>query len=142
MMVKVTDIEQLQRQDHDTLIEVKTMVGNLSTDVKIMGDGINARLIDHEARIRKIEETIISTQPEKNIIRINGIDERMRKIEDLIISVNPDEKIKLLHDVDGRVSGMEKTQLVQRSIGGAIGGILVFILTQAPGWVRFIWKGF
>lgn len=57
--------------DHDTLIEIRTLVGELKSEIKDLKDGTHLQLADHDRRIRGIEETAIRQQ----------IDERVKKYD-------------------------------------------------------------
>lgn len=109
-MKTTIDLEAMQRLDHDTLVRVEAKMDNLSADVKVMGDGIQAKLNDHELRVRKLE--------------------------DLTISVQPLEQIKKLHEVEKKVDGLERLQWLV----GIIGGLIVFVVTQLPNWFRIFFK--
>lgn len=51
--VKVLSIKNAD--DHDLLIELKTRMEGLKTDIKDLKDGTGVQLLDHEARIKKVE---------------------------------------------------------------------------------------
>lgn len=59
--------------DHDTLIEIRTLVGELKGEIKELKDGTHMQLHDHDRRIREIEETGIRQQ----------IDERVKKYDNV-----------------------------------------------------------
>ena len=54
----------LSQADHDTLIELKTIVKGFleqyKTDMKELKDGIKLRVDDHEMRIKTIEDDIVA----------------------------------------------------------------------------------
>ena len=47
------------QSDHDTLIEIRTLVGELKKEVQEMKNGTHAQLIEHERRIRLLEDLAI-----------------------------------------------------------------------------------
>ena len=51
-----TTLDRMQRADHDTLIRVEGKVDGIVTDVKDMKDGVNTKLLDHEARVKILEQ--------------------------------------------------------------------------------------
>lgn len=110
MTNKLTDLDKLQREDHDALVRIEANLSNLSTDVKIMGDGLNARVADHELRIQKIETLINQT--------------------------NPLETVKEFRVLQGKVHDYFTTANAYRVIAGIIGGFIFFIFSQLPTWLR------
>lgn len=59
--------------DHDTLIEIRTLVSELKHDIKELQDGTHLRLLDHDKRIRTVEDLVIRTQPEQRIVRYDKV---------------------------------------------------------------------
>ena len=58
-----TEIEKIQRTDHDTLIRVETKMDSLIIEMRSTNSAINDRLIDHESRLRVIEDIHSRVQP-------------------------------------------------------------------------------
>jgi hypothetical protein len=110
-MAKI-DLETLQRTDHDTLIRIEANLNNLATDVKIMGDGLNARVADHELR--------------------------MQKLETVVNQLNPIETLKEFRNLQQQVHDFYTTANVYRIIAGFVGGLFMFVATQLPTWWRDI----
>lgn len=106
-----TDLESLQRSDHDTLIRIEANLSNLATDVKIMGDGLNARVADHELRIQKIETLVNQTSPLETV-------GEFRKLQSEV------------HD-------FKVTANVYRVIAGFTGGFVMFLFTQVAPLLRY-----
>lgn len=104
------DLETLQRADHDTLIRIEANLTNLATDVKIMGDGLNARVADHELRLQKIET--------------------------LVNQINPVDTVKEFRTLQQQVHDYFTTANAYRVIAGVVGGLVMFILTQAPNILK------
>lgn len=48
--------ERMQRADHDTLIRVETLMGQIATDIKEFKDGLRSTINDHDTRIRLQEK--------------------------------------------------------------------------------------
>lgn len=104
--------EELQRNDHDTLIRIETNLKNLSTDVKIMGDGLNLRVADHEIRMQKIEMLVNQTNPIETIKEFRTLQQQTR---DYFITAN-----------------------TYRIIAGFVGGLAVLLLSQIPNWLKIL----
>jgi hypothetical protein len=105
-MVKITDVDKIQREDHDLLVRIEANLTNLGTDVKIMGDGINLRVSDHEIRIQKLETVGVQTDPV--------------------------ETIRQFHILQQQVHDFMTTANVLRIAAGIIGGLVFYLLTQIP----------
>lgn len=102
--------EKLQRTDHDTLIRLEGKVDSIQRDVAELKDGISSKIADHEIRIKAIEKVIVET--------------------DLLNSYK-----SFLH-LKEEVHDFKTTATVWRTIAGAVGGALFWLLTQIP----FIWR--
>lgn len=77
----IESLDKLQRQDHDTLIEVKAMLGGLITDVKEMKDGIHVSIADHETRLRIIEKVHEAVQPEESNKQLHDVIQWQRDLQ-------------------------------------------------------------
>ena len=102
--------DSLQRADHDALVRVEAKLDNLATDVKLMGDGMQQKLVDHESRIRKIEDVVTQADPINNI--------------------------KLLYGMRDQIRDFKTSAGAWRVAAGMIGGFIMFMLTQLPGILR------
>lgn len=100
----------LQRSDHDTLIRVEAKMDNLSTDVKIMGDGVMKSIADHEKRIHDLENVVAQSDPVNNI--------------------------KLLFQLRDQIREFTSTAAAWRVMAGLLGGFMMFFLTQLPVILR------
>jgi hypothetical protein len=49
--------------DHDTLIEIRTLVSELKHDINRLRDGTHSQLIEHDKRIRAVEDLMVRIQP-------------------------------------------------------------------------------
>ena len=58
--------------DHDTLIRIETLLATLSEDVKRLSAGTNSTLLEHERRIRNIEDLIIRLQPDTKVAQYDA----------------------------------------------------------------------
>ena len=111
-MTSSTDLESLQRADHDTIIRLEAKLDGLIADVKIMNDGMSKQIGDHEVRLRKIEDIVIQADPTGNIARLNKLEQEVR---DFKTGAN-----------------------VYRVVAGAVGGMMVFVFSQLPTWLRLL----
>ncbi len=57
------------QSDHDTLIEIRTLVGELKKEVRELKDGTHSQLNEHEGRIRALEDAAIRIQPDRRMAR-------------------------------------------------------------------------
>lgn len=110
MVSKLINLDELQRADHDTIVKIETKLDGLITDVKIMGDGVMGKLSDHEVRIKKLEDVVIQIDP---ITTVKEFRILQQQFHDSITTAN-----------------------TYRIIAGFIGGLVMFLLTQAPNWIR------
>ena len=75
-MSNFIDLDKLQRDDHERIIRIEAKLDNLSTDMKIANDGNTIRISDHDARIRKLEDSLILYEPYKNITRLDVLEKQ------------------------------------------------------------------
>lgn len=54
---RTTERQNQRTADHDILIELKTRMEDLKTDIKELKDGTAAKISDHETRINELEST-------------------------------------------------------------------------------------
>lgn len=66
----VLPLIQSNPDDHNLLIRLDTKVDALKDDIKTLSDGVNARITDHETRIRLNSDDIIAI---KTQIKVWGI---------------------------------------------------------------------
>lgn len=59
---QLENLDRLQRADHDILIEVRTNVSNMASDVREIKDGTTLRITAVETRLDKVEENQVKTQ--------------------------------------------------------------------------------
>lgn len=102
--------DSLQRSDHDALVRVEAKLDNLATDVKLMGDGMQQKLVDHESRIRKVEDVLTQADPINNT--------------------------KLLFAVRDQIRDFKTSANAWRIAAGMMGGLVMFVLTQLPNILR------
>jgi hypothetical protein len=113
-MDKIANLDKLQRLDHDSIVRMESKLDGLIADVKAMGDGMATKVADHDVRLRTLEN---------DVIYIGGIREAWGRF----LFIEQQYKENLI-----------KTN-IYRVIGGFIGGLIFFILTQAPTVLRS-WK--
>lgn len=89
--------------DHDLLIEHSVLLREIKTEIQEMRDGNAAKLVDHESRIRKIE--------------------------DLILSINLLERIKKGDELLGWLVDFRTRWKVYATIFGLVIGVVTSILT-------------
>jgi len=61
--------EHWPNSDHDTLIEIRTLVSELKHDINHLREGTHVQLIEHDKRIRVVEDLITRVQPIERIVR-------------------------------------------------------------------------
>lgn len=108
MMKDTTDSkkwENMQFDDHTTLIRLEAKVDSLILDVKEVKDGTTIKLADHETRIRTIEKTHEE--------------------------INPIQVTKDFKDVQQQVHDFQTIWKFAITVAGTIGGIIGFILSVA-----------
>lgn len=96
--------------DHDLLVTVDVKLDSLTKKVDNMGDGMSKELADHQQRITVIEETIAKFDPRELTPRFLTLEQTV-------------------HD-------FKTTAIVWRTMAGAVGGALFYILTQIPNWLK------
>lgn len=114
-MPRLIDLEKIQRGDHDTLIRVEAKLDGLIADVKIMNDGTTIRITDHELRLKKIES-------------------------DGAVIGSVSEAWKRFTTLEGQIHDSGVTTNAYRILAGVVGGIVFFILTQIPPWIKLFLK--
>ena len=72
--------EVFSRQDRDLLIVLNTKFDNMSQDVKLMGDGMIARIHDTEVRILAIEKIIAEVHPLETYQRFLKVEEGYKQV--------------------------------------------------------------
>ena len=107
---RILDQDKLQRSDHDTLIEIKTKLQEVLAEIKSLSDGVSAKIADHEVRLRKVEDALITYEPSKNLNRLDLIEKK--------------------------VIQMESNAFINRTIVGVVSAAVFFVLTQLPGVLR------
>lgn len=65
--------------DHDTLIEIRTLVSELKHDITQLREVTHLQLIDHDKRIRSLEDLVVRFQP---VERVAQSDRVFREWED------------------------------------------------------------
>lgn len=103
-------LDKMQRQDHDLLIRLEGKIDSITSDLKAMKDGMSTQLIDHEGRISTIEGIVQRVSPDKTFGEFQIL---KQEVHDFKTSIN-----------------------VARIIAGAIGGVIMFVLSQVPGILR------
>lgn len=53
----IAPIASVSSEDHDLLITLVTKVDGVKEDIRVLNDGTNAKINDHETRIRSLEKT-------------------------------------------------------------------------------------
>ena len=71
--------EIFSRQDRDLLIVLNTKFDNMSQDVKLMGDGMIARIHDAEVRVLAIEKIISEVRPIETYTRFLKVEEEYKR---------------------------------------------------------------
>lgn len=115
---EIDGLEKLQREDHDRLIRLESKIDNLSSDVKDMKDGTQKEMADHELRIRQVERAIEATDLENSYQKF----------------------LTLQRNFDIFQASSKAERRVWGIVGGALGGTVVMILTQALGWIKLFIK--
>lgn len=59
--------------DHDTLIEIRTLVSELKHDVNQLREGTHIQLIEHDKRIRALEDQSTRIQPDEKIKKYDKV---------------------------------------------------------------------
>jgi hypothetical protein len=59
--------------DHDTLIEIRTLVSELKHDINHLRDGTHSQLIEHDKRIRAVEDLMVRIQPLERIAKSDRV---------------------------------------------------------------------
>lgn len=113
--MELQELAKIQRLDHDTLVRMEEHIKMIALDIKEMKEGTSFTLSDHEARLKRIETTLEIVKPEESLVEFR---ELQRQVRDFVVTAN-----------------------VFRVLGGIIGGIIVFLLTQAPALVAFLLGG-
>lgn len=54
-MEAIDDKNHFNREDRDLLVELRTKIEDIQTDIKEIKDGTSTKLTDHELRIRRLE---------------------------------------------------------------------------------------
>lgn len=54
-MEAIDDKNHFNREDRDLLVELRTKIEDIQTDIKEIKDGTTTKLTDHELRIRRLE---------------------------------------------------------------------------------------
>lgn len=55
---KISELDRMQRADHDTLIVIRSTVEEIKNDLKELNDGLKTRIREAEIRIQDNENTI------------------------------------------------------------------------------------
>ena len=113
-MKKSMSLEELQRLDHDTIVRLESKVDGLIVDVKELKDGTTAKIIDLDIRVKAVEKVVIET-------------DLLNSYKDYIV-------------LKQKVHDFVTTANAYRLVGGLLGGIIVFILTQLPNWIKLLWR--
>ena len=66
---------QFISSDHDTLIEIRTLVAELKHDINQLREETHAQLIEHDKRIRALEDQTTRIQPDEKIKKYDKIAE-------------------------------------------------------------------
>lgn len=61
--------------DHDTLIEIRTLVSELKHDITQLREGTHIQLIEHDKRIRTLEDQTLRLQPDEKIKKYDKLAE-------------------------------------------------------------------
>ncbi len=73
MKEEIMAIEPWPTSDHDTLIEIRTLVSELKHDINHLREGTHAQLIEHDKRIRTLEDLMVRVQPLDRIVQSDRV---------------------------------------------------------------------
>jgi hypothetical protein len=65
--------EHWVNSDHDTLIEIRTLVSELKHDISQLREGTHIQLIEHDKRIRTLEDQSTRNQPDEKIKKYDKV---------------------------------------------------------------------
>ena len=66
---------QIVSSDHDTLIEIRTLVAELKHDINQLREGTHIQLIEHDKRIRTLEDQNTRLQPDEKVKKYDKVAE-------------------------------------------------------------------
>lgn len=100
--------------DHDLLVTLNVKVDRMATDMKEIKDGSTVQLADHEKRLESLEA-------------IN-----VRYPADILVP----QFVSLQQEIHDN----KTTAVVWRTVAGAGGGAIFFVLSNLPKWIEFWMK--
>lgn len=110
------ELEKLRREDHDSITKLTTKFDDFlkqyQVDMAQLKDGYTSKLTDHETRLRVIEKTI-------DQVNLNNLN-------------------KDVLDTKNAMQNFKATAMAWRTVGGLVGGFVMFILTQLPNILKLL----